>query len=149
LVAVYRRHTRVIGFAASIVSVISSALLLRFAAPGESFYEALMLLFSCLTAGATLVLPQRDCSRRTIGGVLFGLGSTLLAYWTENLLVFLAAWILSTVPFFLDGWFKARAWRPRVGLLLSSVAVALAISLIATDVRAVSIDALKGKSPAG
>ena len=35
---------------------------LRSAPRGESLYEALMLLFSCLTLGATLVLPRRDCS---------------------------------------------------------------------------------------
>ena len=89
-----------------------------------------MLLFSCLTLGATLVLPRRDCTAGTIGGILFLLGSTLLAYSTENLLVLLAAWILSTVPFLLASWFRAATWRPRTGLLLSSIALALAIALI-------------------
>jgi hypothetical protein len=65
LVAAYRRHTRVIGFLAALVSVVASALLLRAAPKGESLYEALMLLFSCLTLGATLVLPLRDCTAGT------------------------------------------------------------------------------------
>ena len=149
LVAAYRRHTRVMGFLAALVSVIASALLLRAAPKGESLYEALMLLFSCLTLGATIVLPRRDCTAGTIGGILFILGSTLLAYSTENLLVLLAAWILSTVPFLLASWFRATTWRPRTGLLLSSVALALAITLIWASAHAISISSLKGRSPGG
>ena len=41
LVAVYRRHTRVIGFLAALVSVVASALLLWEAPKGESLYQAL------------------------------------------------------------------------------------------------------------
>src|SRR5271166_6463443 len=70
LVAVYRRHARVIGCLAALVSVVASALLLRQAPAGESLYQALMLLFSCLTLGGALVLPRRDCSAGTIGGIL-------------------------------------------------------------------------------
>ena len=149
LVAAYRRHTRVIGFLAALAPVVASALLLRAAPKGESLYEALMLLFSCLTLGATLLLPRRDCTAGTIGGILFILGSTLLAYSTENLLVLLAAWILSTVPFLLASWFRAATWRPKTGLLLSSVALALAISLISASAHAISISGLKGRSPGG
>jgi len=149
LLAVYERHARVIAFIAALVSVISSALLLWAAPSGDSLYEALMLLFSCLTLGATLLLPLRDCSSATLGGILFVLGSTLLAYSTENLLVLLAAWILSTIPFFLRRWFQARIGRPRIALLLSSAALALAIALIAASGHAISIDGLKGRSPGG
>ena len=149
LVAMCRRHTRVIGFLAALVSVVASTLLLREAPAGESLYEALMLLFSCLTLGATLVLPRRDCSAGTIGGILVVLGSTLLGYSTENLLILLAAWILSTVPFFPTRWFRATSWRPRAGLLLSSVALAFGIALIAAGGHAVSIASLKGRSPGG
>jgi len=149
LVSIYRRHPRVIGFVAALVSVFASALLLRAAPTGKSLYEGLMLLFSCLTLGATLVLPRRDCDSGTIGGILFLLGSTLLAYSTENLLVLLAAWILSTVPFFPVRWFRARSWRPRVGLLLSSIALALAIAVITASGHAISINSLKGRSPGG
>ena len=149
LVALYRRHTRVIGFLAALVSVVASALLLREAPAGESLYEALMLLFSCLTLGATLVLPFRDSNAGTIGGILVVLGSTLLAYSTENLLVLLAAWILSAIPFFPARWFGAASWRPRAALLLSSIALALGIVLIAADGHAVAIDRLKGQSPGG
>ena len=149
VVAVYRRHTRVIGFFAALVSVVACALLLMAAPAGESLYQALMLLFSCLTLGATLMLPQRDCGSGTIGGILFMLGSTLLAYSAGNLLVLLAAWILSTIPFFVPWWFQARTWRPRVGLLLSGLALALAVALIASSTSAVSINSLKGRSPGG
>jgi NADH-quinone oxidoreductase subunit M len=96
-----------------------------------------------------LVLPRRDCNSRTIGGILFLLGSTLLAYSAENLLVLLLAWILSTVPSFLAQWFRAVTWRPRMALLLSSIALALAIALIAADGHAMSIEGLKGQGPGG
>lgn len=148
-VAVHRRHTRVIGFFAALVSVAACSLLLMTAPRGESLYQALMVLYSCLTLGATLVLARRDCGPRNIGGVLFMLGSTLLAYSAENLLVLIAAWILSTVPFFVPRWFQASSWRPRVGLLLSIVALALAVALITASAGAVSIDSLKGRSPGG
>src|ERR1700676_3046874 len=139
LVAVGRRQVRVIGFVASSVSVLASALLLRSAPAGESLYEALMVLFSALAAGATLVIPRRDCNPGAIGGILFILGSTLLAYSTQNLLVLLAAWILSTIPFCLVRWLRAQSWRPQTALLLSSIALALAIALITANGRAISI----------
>lgn len=149
LVAVYRKQTRVVGFVACVVSVLASALLLRAAPAGESLYQALMLLFSCLALLATLVLASRDCNSGSMGGILFLLGATLLAYSTGNLLILLAAWILSTVPFFLTRWLRATSWRPSIGLLLSSLALALAIALIAANGNAVSIDRLKGQNPGG
>jgi len=149
VVAAYRQHARVIGFFAALASVVACSLLLMAAPTGESLYQALMLLFSCLTLGATLVLARRDCGPGTIGGILFMLGSTLLAYSAENLLILLAAWILSTVPFFVPRWFQAYTWRPRVGLLLSALALALGIALIATNAHTLSIDGLKGRSPGG
>ena len=145
----FERHARAIGFTASWACVVASALLLRTVPPRESLVETLMVLFSCLTLGAMLVLPRRDCNSRTIGGILFLLGSTLLAYSAENLLVLLLAWILSTVPFFLAQWFRAVTWRPRMALLLSSIALALAIALIAADGHAMSIEGLKGQGPGG
>jgi NADH-quinone oxidoreductase subunit M len=148
-VAGYRRHVRIVGFLAALVSVLASLVLLREVPKDQSLYEALMLLFSCLTLGAILVLPRRDCTTGTIGGILFLLGSTLLAYSTDNLLVLLAAWILSIIPFLWEGWFRARAWRPLVGLSLSTVALALAVGLISTHAGMISIDHLKGQSPGG
>ncbi|HXU19952.1 MAG TPA: proton-conducting transporter membrane subunit [Verrucomicrobiae bacterium] len=145
----YRHHARIVGCAAAFVSILGSAVLLADAPKGESLYQALMLLYSCLTFGATLLLPRRDCTTGTISGILFLLGSTLLAYSTGNLLVLLAAWILSTVPFLWAGWFRARAWRPLAGLLLSSLALALAVGLISTSAGVFSIDNLKGQSPGG
>jgi NADH-quinone oxidoreductase subunit M len=149
LAAATRRQLRAIGFAAALVSVAASALLLRATPARESLNEALMVLFSCLTLGATLVLPRRDCTRGTISGILFLLGATLLAYSTDDLRILLAAWILSTVPFFPQHWFRARSWRPRLALLLSSATLALAILLIAAHGHAMSIGGLKGRSPGG
>jgi NADH-quinone oxidoreductase subunit M len=108
-----------------------------------------MVLFSCLTVVAMLVIPRRDCNPLTIAGMLFVLGATLLAYSTGNLLVLLVAWILTTVPFFITKFFAAATWRPRVALLLSSVALAFAIGLIAVNGYAMSMIELKGRSPGG
>ncbi len=149
LVAVARRQVRPIGFVAALVSIVASALALHAARGSELLGETLMVLFSCLTVVATLVLPRRDCNPRTIAGMLFVLGSTLLGYSTGNLLVLLMAWVLTTVPFFIAAWFGAATWRPRVGLLLSSVALAAAIGLIAISGHAMSISQLQGRSPGG
>jgi hypothetical protein len=119
---------RIIGFAAALVSVIASIFLLEAAPASESLKEALKLLYSCLILGATLALPRRDCTTSTISGILFLLGSTLLAYSTDDLRILLAAWVVSTVPFFFEQWFGARTWRPRLALLLSSGTLALAVA---------------------
>jgi len=73
----------------------------------------------------------------------------LLAYTTDNLLVLLTAWILTTVPFFSTQWFGAGTTRPRIGLLISSVVLGLAIGLIALDGHAMAMHQLKGQSPGG
>ncbi len=144
-----RRHARPIGFSAALVSVLVSALLVRAAPSGESLFQALMLLYSCLTLGTTLAIPKRDCNSPTIAGILFLLGATLLAYSTGNLLVFLLGWILSAIPFFIPGWFAAHTWRPRAALSLSMAALGLAIAVIAWQGGAIAIDGLKGRSPGG
>jgi NADH-quinone oxidoreductase subunit M len=149
VLAIYRRHARSVGCIAALASVIASGILLWDAPKGASLYEALMLLFSCLTLGAILMLPGRDSTSGTIGGILFLLGSTLLAYSTENLVVLLAAWILSEIPFVFAGWFGARTWRPLVGLLLSTLAFATAVGLISASTDVVSVTLLKGQSPGG
>lgn len=149
LVGICRRYVRVVGFVAALVSVVACAALLTAAGAGESLYPALMLLYSCLSLGGTLVIPRRDCSPKTIGGILFMLGSTLLAYATESLLILFVAWILSTLPFFVPRWFQARTWRPRVALLLSNLVLVVAIVLINGSARTLSIQSLKGSSPGG
>ena len=131
MVALTGGTSRVIGFVAALMSAVASALPLGAAPAGESLYQALMLLFSCLTLGATLVLPRRDCTPGTIGGILFMLGSTLLAYSAETCWCLLAAWILSTVPFFCRDGSKPAPGARGLALLLSSLALALAIALIA------------------
>lgn len=144
-----RRQVRVFGCIGALLSIIASAALVWRAPKSESLYETLMLLFSCLTLGAILLLPRRDSEAVTIAGILILLGSTLLAYSTGNLLVLLGAWILSIVPFLWAGWFRPRKRRPLVGLLSSSVAFALAIGFIVANARVVSIANLKGQSPGG
>jgi NADH-quinone oxidoreductase subunit M len=129
--------------------VLASALLLHAAPVKASLDEALMVLFSCLVAVAMLALARRDCAPGTVAGILFILGSTLLGYSTENLLVLFVAWILTTIPFFLARLFRAHAWRPRLGLLFSSLAFALAIGLIAANGHVMSIDRLNGRNPGG
>jgi NADH-quinone oxidoreductase subunit M len=148
IAALSRRHARVIGFSASLVSAMASILLLQAAPARESLDEALMVLFSSLVVGGMLVLPRRDCNSGTIGGMLFLLGSTLLAYSTGNLLILLGAWILTTIPF-LVRLFRARSWRPPLSLILSSISLALAIALIASNGQPMVIDRLRGQSPGG
>src|SRR5262245_16139314 len=114
VIALCRRHVRIIGFVAALISAVACVLSLSSSAVGQSLYQALMFLYSCLTLGATLLLPRRDCTAGSICGILFMLGSTLLAYSADNLLVLLAAWILSSIPFFVPRWFQAPSWRPRV-----------------------------------
>jgi NADH-quinone oxidoreductase subunit M len=149
IVAFYRRNVRTIGFAAALISAIACALPLGTAPAGQSLYHALMLLYSCLTLGAICLLPHRDCSAAAIGGILLMLGSTLLAYSAENLLVLLAAWILSALPFFVPRWFQAPSWRPRAALAFSALALALAVTAIAAGAHTVSIARLNGRSPGG
>src|SRR5262249_23923793 len=116
---------------------------------GESLYETLMLLFSGLTFGAIVLLPRRDAKAGTIGGILVLLGSTLLAYSTGNLLALLGAWMLSIIPFLWAIGFRSRKWRPMVGLLSSTLAVALAIGFMVARTDTSSISHLKGQSPGG
>jgi NADH-quinone oxidoreductase subunit M len=140
---------RVLGFTAALVSVIASALLLPDAPANESLKETLMVLYSCLTLGSTLTLARRDCTPGTMSGILFLLGSTLLAYSTDDLRVLLAAWIASAVPFLFARWCGAQSWRPKAALLLSSFVLALAVVLIASRSHATSIAALSRQSPGG
>lgn len=149
LITLYRRRLRIIGFVAALLSVLACALPLSSSANGQSLYQALMLLYSCLSLAATLLLPRRDCTPGTIGGILLLLGSTLLAYSADNLLILLAAWILSSIPFFVPRWFQARSWRPRAGLLLSAIALGLALVQIAWSAHTLWIVRLAGKSPGG
>lgn len=146
---VYRRQPRIIGCIGALLSAIASAVLVARAPQGESLYQTLMLLFSGLTFGAIVLLPRRDAEPETIGGILILLGSTLLGYSTGNLLALLAAWILSTIPFLWNGGFRSSKWRPMVGLLSSSLAIALAVGFIVARTSTFSISHLKGQSPGG
>lgn len=149
LAALLRRQLRVIAFVASLLSVVASAILLRAAPSGQALKEALMLLYASLSWAATLALPRRDCTARTISGILWLLGSTLLAYSTDDLRVLLIAWISSTMPFLFGRWLGARTWRPRLALLVSSGLLASAIFLIAWNRHMLSIGTLTRQSPGG
>ena len=149
VLSIYRRQARVVGCIAALLSAIASTALVWRAPEGESLYETLMLLFSYLSFGAIVLLPRRDSETGTMAGILVLLGSTLLAYSTGNLLVLLGAWILSIIPFLWANWFRARKWRPMVGLLSSSLAIALAIGFMVARTGVSSISHLKGQSPGG
>lgn len=149
LVAVLRRQERAIGTIAALASAFTSAVLLHATAPADSLGPALMVLFSCIAVVALLILPKRDCNPRTVAGMLFIAASTLLGYATGNLFVLLLAWILTTLPFYLAPMFSAPSWRPRIGLTVSTVALTLAIVMIAASSHHVSIAQLSGQSPGG
>ncbi|HEY3848763.1 MAG TPA: proton-conducting transporter membrane subunit [Acetobacteraceae bacterium] len=149
LAAAMRRQARAVGFTSALVAAIAGTLLLAGAPAGQRLGPALMALYGWLAVVAMLVLPRRDANLRTIVGMLWILGATLLVYDTGNLLVLLAAWILTTVPFLATPWFRASSWRPAVGLTLSSVALALAIGVIAAQGQTMSIERLKGTAPGG
>src|SRR5215469_9112843 len=149
VVSIYRRQARVVGCIAALLSAIASTTLVWKAPQGASLYETLMLLFSGLTFGTMVLLPRRDAEAGTIPGILFLLGSTLLAYSTGNLLVLLGAWVLSIIPFLSASWFRSRKWRPLVALLSSSLAIALAIGFMVAGTGVSSISHLKGQSPGG
>jgi NADH-quinone oxidoreductase subunit M len=149
LLITWRRHARIAGFTASLISVVASVLLVLAASGGGSLREALMVLYSCLTLASTLMLPKRDCDVPTMSGILVVLGATLATYSTDNLAVFLGGWIFTSVPFLVQRWFRTSSWRPATALLLSSLALALAIGLISANDHTLSIKALKGQSPGG
>jgi NADH-quinone oxidoreductase subunit M len=149
VLSIYRRQPRVIGSLAAFLSAIASAALVWKAPQGESLYQTLMLLFSCVTFGAIVLLPRRDAEAGTITGVLVLLGSTLLAYSTGNLLVLLGAWVLSVIPFLWTTGVHSRKWRPMVALLSSSLAITLAIGFMVARTGVFSISHLKGQSPGG
>ena len=149
VLSIYRRQPRVIGSLAAFLSAIASAALVWKAPQGESLYQTLMLLFSCVTFGAIVLLPRRDAEAGTITGLLVLLGSTLLAYSTGNLLVLLGAWVLSVIPFLWTTGVHSRKWRPMVALLSSSLAIALAIGFMVARTGVFSISHLKGQSPGG
>ena len=144
-----RRQVRVIGCVSVLFPILASAVLVWKAPQNDSLYETLMLLFSSLTFGAILLLPRRDAETGTIAGILALLGATLLAYSTGNLLVLLAAWILSMVPFLWAGWFRSHTWRPIIGLLSSSLAITVAVGVMVARTGVYSISHLKGQSPGG
>ena len=150
LVAITRRQPRILGSLAAFISVLASVLLLMAATTStEKLGGALMALFSSLTVVAMLVLPKRDCSASAIAGMLFLLGATLVGYATDDIVIFLASWIATAAPFCTAKLFGARSWRPRAGLLLSSVALAAAIAIIAANEHATRIDLLGSRDPGG
>jgi NADH-quinone oxidoreductase subunit M len=149
LTALIRRRLRAIACASALVSVAASAVLPWTAPPSQSLNEALMILYACVTCGATLVLPRRDCTVKIVSGMLWLLGSTLLAYSTDDLRMLLAAWISSTLPFLFEQWLGAHVWRPRLALLVSSSVLVAAIFLITEKRHTFSIETLSRQSPGG
>lgn len=149
LVVVARRQVRPIAFIAAATSVLASFLLLNSAPHRESLDELSMLLYASLVTGATLIIPHRDVTPRTISGMLFVFGATMLGYSAENLPVLLAAWMLTAVPFFVPKWIGDFGWKPRAALLTSAAAFGAAVAAIRLNGHTLSISALKGQSPGG
>lgn len=149
LAAIMASRARIIACTAASVSVMASLTLLHFTAAAARLEETLMTLFSCLAVMAILVLPQRDCKASTMAELLFVLGSTLLAYTTQDLLIFLFAWILTALPFFRTKFLPARTWRPRVAMGLSILALALAIASIAAAGKGLVVGELQQRNPGG
>ena len=149
LLALIRSPLRAIAFASALVSMIAIALMLWTSPSSQSLQEGLMLLYACVACGATLVLPRRDCTARTLSGILWLLGSTLLAYSTDHLGVLVVAWISSAIPFLFDQWLGAHNWRPRLALLVSTAVLATAIVLIVHERHTLSIETLSRQRPGG
>jgi NADH-quinone oxidoreductase subunit M len=149
LAMIVARRARTIACAAASVSAMASLILLHSIASAARLDPTLMALFSCLAILAILVLPQRDCKASMMAELLFVLGSTLLAYTTQDLLIFLFAWILTALPFFWTKFLPAGTWRPRVAMGLSILALALAIAFIAAAGRGMAVDELQQRNPGG
>ena len=147
--SVWRRHARLLGCITTAMAGLACGLLLWQSPKGGSLYDTLALLYTCLSFAALVVLPRRDCTWSNISGILFLLGCTLLAYWTNNLLILVAAWMLSSVPFMAVAWLGSRSWRPRAGLLISSLCLAVALTWIWVRDRTLAISALQGHAFAG
>jgi NADH-quinone oxidoreductase subunit M len=106
-----------------VVSLAAAAFSARLVFVSPSLTATLMLLYSLLAAAATVVMPKRDCTFKTVNAILLLLASTLLAYWAENLWLLFAGWSVSTVPFL-------GRRRPAVALIASTVVLAAAIVII-------------------
>lgn len=149
LATVGRRHARRLGFIAAAVPGLICMILLWHAPRYGAWFDALALLYTCLSFAVLVLLPRRDCTWFNVSGILFLLGCTLLAYWTKNLLLLAAAWMLSSVPFLTVAWLGSRPWRPRAGLLLSSLILAVALAWLWVRNRTLTISALPRHAFAG
>ncbi len=70
----YRRHARIVGCIAALRRSSQAQCFLAEAPKGESLYQALMLLFSCLTFGAIWCFHAAIARRERSAGILFLLG---------------------------------------------------------------------------
>ncbi len=149
LATVGRRHVRLLGCFAAAVPALICMILLWHAPRYSACFDALALLYTCLCFAVFVLLPRRDCTWFNVSGILFLLGCTLLAYWTNNLLILAAAWMLSSVPFLTVAWLGSRPWRPRAGLLFSSLALAVALAWLWVRSRTFTMSALPRHAFAG
>jgi NADH-quinone oxidoreductase subunit M len=86
-------------------------------------------LYLLLWLGAVLTAPRQDRSRKNVTAWVAILAGTVFAYTANNLLLFLAGWLLTTLPLLLDRNVKAAA---RLASLTGSLAVAVSIALLAS-----------------
>ncbi|MCA2969946.1 MAG: hypothetical protein INH43_15640 [Acidobacteriaceae bacterium] len=112
-----------------------------------------LLLYSLLTLGILVLAPRRDATSKINAATLLVLAATLAAYGADNVVVLAIGWVVSALPF-IAGPFHGT-WRPRVGLMLSCLALVGALGIIAnaamTDRSAhpLSLAALQGHNYGG
>lgn len=103
----------------------------------DGFNAVPMALFAALTLVTLSAAPRRDSEPAMIAGTLIILGSTLTAYAAENLLLLLAGWAVSALPFIFGrlsrGDAGAEARTPvltKAGLIAGIASLAIGLGIV-------------------
>jgi NADH-quinone oxidoreductase subunit M len=91
-----------------------------------------MSLYSILVIAVIGAAPGRDCAAKDHREIMLCTSGTLMAYASDNLLLFLLGWTLSAVP--LWDWHNVRKWTPTSTpaiLAVGTAALAAAIGIMA------------------
>lgn len=94
-----------------------------------------LLLFNALALGIVILAPRRKMTPHWLSGLLIVTAATMAAYAANNLLVFLAGWALSALPFLSNRFLAITGEREmpilgRVVLLATIVALAAGVGLL-------------------
>ncbi len=84
-------------------------------------------LYLLLWAGAAWTAPRQDRTPKNVTAWLTILAGTVCAYTANNLLLFLAGWVLTTLPLLLDRTVKGAA---RLAALMGCVAMGVSVVLL-------------------